>query len=138
MIEEEKLGIDSMPVPYYPPISRGRWRWGAGILRALRMISKSNGTRPVFQKPLRIFSGVKAIFGPLLREYKNCLSIRLGISLPPLVKNRNMQLSVEKKPQHRRVERNVLKLFTVLKPLSFLKKRKYILDKNQNTSAKRD
>jgi len=30
-----------------------------------------------------------------------------------------MQLSVEKKPQHRRAERNTLKLFTVLKPLSF-------------------
>jgi len=35
---------------------------GAGILRALRIISKSNGTSPVFQKPLRIPSGVKAIF----------------------------------------------------------------------------
>jgi len=30
-----------------------------------------------------------------------------------------MQLSVEKKPQHRRVERNALKLFTVLKTLFF-------------------
>jgi len=34
---------------------------GVGVLRVRRRALKSKGTKPVFQKPLRIFSGVKAI-----------------------------------------------------------------------------